>query len=224
MSPLPRLLAISDRRSLPDGDLLSWITDLAAAAHGVAGGALAPLLAVQLREKDLDDPALYELAVAVRERLPAPLRLIVNGRPDVALAAGADGVHLPSTGLSVAAVAGRWGTPAGGPLLVGVSTHRPEEVGAAGEAGADYATFGPLRPTPSKAGHGPPPGIDGLAAAARHGLPLLALGGVGAGELEEVYAAGAFGASGIRCFADPGEREGTLRRAAELFIRGRARH
>lgn len=212
-SPSPRLLAISDRRSLPPGtDLAAWLRIIAEA--GVD--------AVQLREKDLDDRALFALARTARSLLPSPVRLLVNGRLDVALAAGADGVHLPAAGLPVAAVrrlADRGGGARQRPLWVGLSTHDPAEVAAARRDGADYVTFGPVYPTPSKAGYGEPPGIPGLerAVEAAEGLPVLALGGVTAQRVAEVAAAGAAGAAAIRGFQDREGCRAFVAAAAERF-------
>lgn len=208
--PVPRLMAISDRRSLPEplarpASWLGWIAE-----SGVD--------AVQIREKDLDDRALYDLVVTARELLPPRVILLVNGRADVALAAGADGVHLPAAGLPVAAVRALAGR-SGADLLVGRSTHRSAEVRAAFADGADYATFGPVHPTPSKARYGSPAGLDGLARAAAIGLPLLALGGVGPEQLAGVAAAGAAGAAGIGAFGDPETTAAMVARAAEVFVR-----
>jgi len=203
---VPRLLAVSDGTVSPRGDdprFTRWIEGLAAA--GVDGA--------QMREKHLDDRRLYEIVGIARRRLPPQVRLLVNGRADVALAAGADGVHLPAAGLPVAALRERFGPE----LMIGRSTHAPEEVAAARDAGADYVTFGPVYPTPSKAAYGPPPGLDGLRRAVASGLPVLALGGVDAGRLEEVAAAGAAGAAGIRVFQDPSGLPDLVRRARELF-------
>src|SRR5262245_46490455 len=101
-----RLLAISDRHALTesvaDGDeesLDGWL-----AALGRAG-----VEAVQIREKGLDDRALYGLVRRARALLPPGVRLLVNGRLDVALAAGADGAHLPADGVPVAALRERFG-------------------------------------------------------------------------------------------------------------------
>ena len=80
--------------------------------------------AVQLREKDLDDRALYELTRLARSILPPAVRLLVNGRLDVALAAGADGVHLPADGVPAAALRARFGPG----VLIGRSTHTVAEV------------------------------------------------------------------------------------------------
>lgn len=207
----PRLLAITDRRALAAGAggadstaaLEPWLRRLAAAGVG----------AVQLREKDLDDADLYALALRARARLPPPIALLINGRPDIALAAGADGVHLPAAGLPAAAVRRRWGER----LLIGVSTHGIAEVEAARRAGADYVTFGPVYPTPFKAAYGPPAGLDALRRAAAVGIPVLALGGVTPGRLPELAAAGAAGAAGIRCFADEASIAVMIAGAARLF-------
>jgi thiamine-phosphate pyrophosphorylase len=209
-----RLLAVSDRASLTDpgedrlsGDgeerLDEWLRQLAAA--GVDG--------LELREKDLDDRALYDLARLARRRFPPPARLLVNGRLDVALAAGADGVHLPADGVPVAPLRRRFGPR----LLLGLSTHRVEEVVAAREAGADYVTFGPVYPTPGKERYGAPPGLGALARAAAAGIPVYALGGVTLERLAEVAAAGAAGAAGIRLFQEVSRLPELVRAAALAF-------
>lgn len=194
----PRLLAISDGRAAPsgpDGRFEDWLRLL-----GEAGAGADPWIAVQLRERQLDDRRLWQLTRRAREILPAGLRIVVNRRLDLALAAGADGVHLPSSGLPVAALRRRFGPE----VLIGCSTHRPEEVEAAREAGANYVTFGPVWPTPSKPGWDDVPGLEGLEEAAALGLPVLALGGVENLErLGQVLAAGAHGAAGIRAFRQP---------------------
>jgi len=146
------LLAISDRvglrRAAPRRSLPAWARTLAAA--GVP--------ALLLREKDLPDRAVHCLARTLRRRLPAPGRLLVSGRADIALAAGADGVHLPADGVPTAALRRRFA----GALLVGRSTHTLDDVSAAAEAGASYVTFGPVFASPGK---GEPTGLDRLAAA-----------------------------------------------------------
>jgi thiamine-phosphate pyrophosphorylase len=202
-----RLLAVSDRTSLcakrGEEDLAPWIRELAAA--GVTG--------LQLREKDLDDRALYGLTRVARSVFPPPGLLLVNGRLDVALAAGADGVHLPADGVPVAALRQRFGPR---PLL-GRSTHRIEEVEAALMAGADYVTFGPVYPIPGKAAYGEPPGLAGLARAAALGIPVYALGGITLERLGEVAAAGAAGAAGIRLFQEVSRLPELVRAAALTF-------
>ena len=214
---VPPLVAISDRRSLTatgdavDGGWRDWLRALV--ADGVP--------ALQLREKDLDDRALFDLAAEARRWLPPPFLLLVNGRADVALAAGADGVHLPADGLPVAALA-RFAAertlPDGRRLLVGRSTHAPAEVAAARHAAADYAIFGPVWPTPGKRRYGPPPGLDALAAACALGLPVVALGGVTTPErVAAAAAAGAAGVAGIRAFQDPGRRRELVAASRDAF-------
>jgi len=198
---------VSDRASLA-ADLSEWVRQLAAA--GVDG--------LQLREKDLDDRDLYGLARLARAAFPPPSRLLVNGRLDVALAAGADGAHLPADGVPVAALR-RYGRRWGGRPLLGVSTHRLEEVAAARAAGADYVTFGPVYPTPGKERYGPPSGLPALARAATLGIPVYALGGVTLDRLGEVAAAGAAGAAGIRLFQEVSRLPELVDAAALAFPR-----
>jgi thiamine-phosphate pyrophosphorylase len=198
MMPFP-LLAISDRRGLDAVTLPAW-----AAALGEAG-----VPAVQLREKDLTDRAVFELLRQLRRALPAS-HLLVNGRADLALAAGADGVHLPADGVPTAALRRRFGDA----LLIGRSTHSVDEVAREAQSGADYVTFGPVFASPGK---GAPVGLDALAAAAELGVPVLALGGVGLAELPRVAAAGAAGAAGIRLFQDLARLPEVVAAARETF-------
>lgn len=185
----PRLLAVTTGAAAPAETLAAWAGALAAA--GVD--------ALQLREPALGDRQLFERALRLcasrREGRP---RVFVNARADVALAAGADGVHLPAAGLEVARVR-EW---VGDRLALGVSTHAVEEVAAAREAGADYALFGPVYPTPSKPGRVAGDRLDELERAAALGLPVLAIGGVTIERLAAVARAGATGAAGIRVFQE----------------------
>jgi thiamine-phosphate pyrophosphorylase len=183
------LLAISDRASLPI-PMEDWLRALASAGIGDLG-------AVQIREKDLEDRPLWELARRARTVLPPPARVLVNGRLDVALAAGADGVHLPSDGVPVSPLRERFGPG----VLIGRSAHRVEEVERARDDGADYVTFGPVYATPGK---GPPVGLAALERAALSagtaGLPVFALGGVTLPRFGELARAGAAGVAAIRLF------------------------
>jgi thiamine-phosphate pyrophosphorylase len=158
---------------------------------------MAGIGAVQLREKDLDDRDLYGLTRLARTILPPPVRLLVNGRLDVALAAGADGVHLPADGVPAAALRARFGPGPERKILIGRSTHAVEEVERARDDGVDYVTFGPVFATPGK---GAPVGLGELARAAAAGLPVYALGGVTLERFGELAAAGAAGIAAIRLF------------------------
>jgi thiamine-phosphate pyrophosphorylase len=144
---------------------------------------------VQLRAKTLDAKSLLRAAEALRAVTRGRAALVVNDRVDVALAAGADGVHLPAAGLPVA-VARRL---VGGRLVVGVSTHALDEIVRAVQAGADYVAYGPVWPTASPGPKAPPVGIDGLARAVATAAPcpLFALGGVDGARAAEVVSVGA---------------------------------
>ena len=162
MATVPRLVLVTDRHATGGRDLV----DVARAALD------AGLPAVQLRDKDMEGGALFALAERLRAETAArQALLLVNGRVDVAVAVGADGVQLGAGAVSVAD-ARRLLPPAS---LVGVSTHTAAEVAAA--SGADFAVFGPVYATPGKSAVGP----DALATAVRAGsLPVVAIGGVGA--------------------------------------------
>lgn len=156
---------------------------------------------VQLREKGLTGRVLFELAsAAARVARGGETKVLVNDRADVARAAGCDGVHLTTGSLEAAVVRRTFGEE----FLVGVSSHTVDEARAARAGGADFAVFGPVFDTPSKRAYGPPAGLEALAAAARElsPFPLIALGGVGEEEVEDVLEAGAAGVAGIRLFSD----------------------
>src|SRR5262245_20059859 len=126
---------------------------------------------IQVRDKEL--PALRRLQMAEAAVAARGARVYVNGRPDVALAAGAAGVHLPADGLPVASIRERWGER----LRAGVSTHSEEEAARAGAEGADFVLFGPVFETESKRRFGEPLGLARLArAVAGATVPVLAIG------------------------------------------------
>ena len=121
-------------------------------------------------------------------------RLIVNDRIDVALAAGADGVHLGQTDVDLAAARSL------GRFAIGVSTHDVEQVERAVAGGADYLGFGPIFATTTKANPDPVQGISGLrdAVAAARGIPIVAIGGITPRSAPALYAAGAAAVCAIR--------------------------
>jgi thiamine-phosphate pyrophosphorylase len=155
----------------------------------------AGLRAVQLREKDLEARDLLSLARRVRESTSShSARLFVNDRADVALAAGADGVHRTGTSLPISSL--RSIVPPG--FLIGASVHSVSDARAAEPEGADFLFFGPIYDTPSKRRYGPPQGLallERVASAVR--LPVFAIGGVTPARVAELQRAGAAGVAAI---------------------------
>ena len=185
---------ITDRKSLSSGETL-----LAAIARNLAGAHSSPAPDwIHIREKDLSAQGLFELTrSALAQPNPRGVKILVNSRIDVALAAGAAGVHLPAG--SPAPSAWRSITPPG--FLLGVSCHSADEVRAAQQEGADYALFGPVFAPLSKPLQSPPAGLSGLArAAAAAKIPVLALGGITRANASACIKAGAAGVAGISLF------------------------
>jgi thiamine-phosphate pyrophosphorylase len=158
---------------------------------------------VQLREKSLPDGRLLDALAEAREitsRHDVPL--VVNDRPDLAVLVGADAVHVGQDDLPVDAAA-RFGLP------VGVSTHRPEDLAAAGDAA--YAGVGPVYATPTKEGR-EPAGLEYVHHAAAHAtVPWFAIGGIDRTTVEGVVAAGARRIAVVRAIVDADDPEAAAR-------------
>lgn len=226
-----RLYLITDRALVPD---------LPAAVARALAGVPKGSAAVQLREKNLSARELLELALLLQPICRArDAPLLVNDRIDVALAADLDGVHLAGGSVDVPDARRLLGPqrapgsflsdPGSNPqasvprarsilhrarsrrLVVGASCH--DEAELVTREGADFATFGPVHFTPSKARYGTPVGLGALSSAAARGVPLFALGGVGVTEAPAAIAAGARGVATIRAWLaapDPAEATAAL--------------
>ncbi len=184
---------ITDRKTC-HGDLLDCIESNA--RQGVEW--------IQIREKDLPVDDLLELTMEAVMRVAAfPAQVLVNAQIDVALAAGAHGIHLPSDGPSVVEVRQRVRTPDS--FTIAVSTHTLEQVRKAEREGANLVVFGPVFLTSSKPHWQDIPGLKGLREACQAvSVPIAALGGVTM-EREELCAeAGAAAIAGIRMFQPSG--------------------
>lgn len=168
---------------------------------------------LQVRERDLDARPLRALVgEIVGMANGSRTRVIVNDRLDVALAAGAGGVHLRAGSLPPAAA--RRLAPAG--FHIGCSVHSLAE-GRAAWSDADYLIAGTVWDTPSKPLGHPTLGLTGLAEIARHSpVPVLAIGGVTLGRLKELASAGAKGAAAIGLFMNPDGPAGRPCRAMPL--------
>jgi thiamine-phosphate pyrophosphorylase len=169
-------------------------------ARAVAGG----VTLVQLRDKAADGRALLEEARALIALLtPLGVPLIVNDRVDVAVAAGAAGCHVGQTDLPAAAARALLGPDA----LLGVSLDSVEQVRDVDPAVVDYVAHGPFAATLTKADAGGAVGGEGIARVrALTDLPLVAIGGIDAGNLAAAVRAGADGiavVSAIMAAADP---------------------
>lgn len=207
----PIICYVTDRKALPGGRIAGLLpnkmlldTIRAAAAAGVDW--------VQIREKDLPARELFEVvqgavalaSVAPDSIPPRSIKIIVNDRLDVALAAGAAGVHLGHASAPVSEVV-RWCRAGNAPpdFLVGVSCHSLEGAQEAENAGASYTYFGPIYETPSKIPFGKPHGVEELAQVANAvSIPVIAIGGVNASNAAKCLRAKAAGIAAIRMIQD----------------------
>jgi thiamine-phosphate pyrophosphorylase len=181
---------ITDRPAFPSED---------AFLESIGGSLKAGIEWIQIREKELESRLLFDLTRRILQLdNPHGTKILVNSRMDVALAAGAAGLHLPSGSIAPQ----RWRPIAPPGFLIGVSCHRVEEVVDAETSGADYVVFGPVFAPLSKSSDLPPRGLVSLAQAARSvGIPVLALGGVTCDNAPSCVTAGAAGIAGITLFA-----------------------
>lgn len=197
-----QLYYITDRRQFPgDGHeqeqrLLAKIAECAAA--GVEY--------IQLREKDLETRALEELAMKAMAALAGShTQLLVNSRTDVALACGANGVHLPANDLSASEVRSIFARASRSEPVIGISTHSLSEVASAEAHGASFAVFGPVF---EKSGSANLEGLEQMrrichrAEAAQPPMPVWALGGITLENAQQCVAVGAAGIAAIRLFQD----------------------
>lgn len=163
---------------------------------------------IQLREKDLSGRELQSLSQAAVETIRssgAATRLLINSRTDVALAAGAEGVHLRSNDISPQEVRKIWrSAKTDGDPLIAVSCHNEQEIIAAQTSGANFVVFGPvfekLALEKNTAPQNRPAGLEQLRSVCRLGISVLALGGVSIENAASCIQAGAAGIAGIRLF------------------------
>ncbi len=179
MIPLPRLYAILDNAHFSDTEALCR-----SALELVAGG----VTLLQYRNKTGNARHMLEQARELKRRLPGSVKLIMNDRADLCLAAGFDGVHVGQEDLSPEGARAVIGSN----LWLGVSTHNPGQLVEADKTSADYLAIGPVFPTGSKANPDPVIGLDGVRRArALTRKPLVAIGGITRENCRPVIEAGA---------------------------------
>jgi thiamine-phosphate pyrophosphorylase len=197
---LPGLYPITDSR-------LTGLSHAEQVLRLIRGGARL----IQLREKHLDAREFFrEAEAAMSLAREAGVRLIINDRVDIALATGADGVHLGQDDLPPEAARRILGERA----VIGFSTHNIEQAMAAARLPIDYLAIGPIFPTSSKENPDPTVGLDGLRRVreAVPSLPLVAIGGITLETAQETYAAGADSLAVIgSILADPPQIEARVR-------------
>lgn len=185
--PPPRICLVT-----PDSGREQELLDL------IASASRAGVDIIQIRERRLGDRALLDLARrAVVLTGGTASRVVVNDRLDVALAAGAAGVHLRGDSFPATRVR----AVAAPPFLVGRSVHDPSEAAAAVAGGCDYLLFGTVFRSTSKPASHVPAGLDALERVCRAvSLPVLAIGGITLDNVRDVAAAGAAGVAGISIY------------------------
>jgi thiamine-phosphate pyrophosphorylase len=175
MKPLPRLYAIADGSF---GNPVGLAAELYAAGVGL----------VQLRNKTAGSGLLLEQASRIASSAPPDALLVVNDRADVALLAGAGGVHLGQEDLTASSVR----AVVGDDLLVGASTHGMAQALAAVQGPIDYIAVGPVFETPTKTNPSPVVGLKELEnICAAVDIPVVAIGGIHLGNVGEVLKTGA---------------------------------
>lgn len=196
------LYLITNRTIVRDNDIL----------YAVEEALKGRVKAVQLREKDLKIRELLDLAYRMRDLTKRyGAKLFINDRVDVAVAVGADGVHLGRVSIPPSAA-----KKISNNLLVGVSTHSVDEAIEAEKEGADFITLGPVFYTPSKAGYGEPVGLETLKIVCSSvSLPVFAIGGIKPEVVKNVQGTGAKGVAVISAILGADN----IKDAAEKFLR-----
>jgi thiamine-phosphate pyrophosphorylase len=194
---LPRLMLVTDGRAMADPEASER---LAAAVRGGVG-------IVQLRDPGATASELLERARQLRARLPETL-LLINGRVDVAVAAGADGIQLGAGALPLRDARRRLGEHA----FIGRSVHSVAEAVAAETEGAQFLVVGTIYPTDTHPGKLPegPELLEAVAARVR--IPLYAIGGIRAENAAECIRCGAYGVAVIRAIGEAVDPEAAARR------------
>ena len=205
VAELVRLYLVTDQQALRG----RCLTDVVKQA--VQGGATC----VQLREKTSSTRDFVALACALNTLLkPLGVPLVINDRIDVALACGAQGVHLGQSDMPVE-LARQLLPPQ---VFIGLSVETPGDVDRAASQSVDYLGVSPIYPTPTKTDTAAPWGLDGLRAVrAMTDVPLVAIGGIHLGNAAEVLAGGADGLAVVSALCSADDPAAAARAFRALF-------
>jgi thiamine-phosphate pyrophosphorylase len=197
-----------DRRARLRDARLYFVADRGGMEHALEGALAGGVDLFQLRDKDASDEELLAAAEIARERCHAAGALfLLNDRPDLAAASGADGVHVGQDDVRV----DRARKLVGGDALVGLSTHSMQQAQAGGRSGADYIAVGPVHATPTKEGR-PAIGVEPIRYAAAHvSVPWFAIGGIDTKTVGDVVRAGARRIVVVRALTDADDPEAVAR-------------
>jgi thiamine-phosphate pyrophosphorylase len=208
----------TDRRARLRAAHLYFVADRAGLERALDGGLRGGVDIVQLRDKTAGDDELVAAARWAAERCAAQGALfVVNDRPDLAAAAGADGVHVGQDDTPV----GEARAVVGEDAIVGLSTHSIAQADAGARSGADYIAVGPVHATPTKEGR-PPIGLEPIRHAAAHidAVPWFAIGGIDRETVGAVVAAGARRAVIVRAIANADDPEAVTRELRAALTAG----
>ena len=179
MLQLPRLYPILDAAHFPEAAAMFAVAEELTAAG---------ITLLQYRNKQGTARQMLDQARELRARLGAGVKLIMNDRADLCLAAGYDGLHIGQDDLSPESAR----SIIGGDLWLGVSTHNPEQLAEADKTSADYLAIGPVLATTSKVNPDPVVGLEGIRRARElTPKPLVAIGGITRANARSVIEAGA---------------------------------
>ena len=204
------LYLVTDRQLAGQRDLADLIR------KAIAGG----VTVVQLREKDLPARELYELALKIKPIIPPGIPLIIDDRLDIALAAGADGLHLGQADLPVAIARQYLGPEA----IIGLSAENLDQLKEASRLPVDYLAISPVFSTPTKTDTGPAWGLNGLETARQlTPLPLVGIGGINEANAAAVIKAGADGVAVVSAICSAPEPEEAARKLKKIILEARKR-
>lgn len=204
------LYLVTDRLLAGQRDLADLIR------KAIAGG----VTVVQLREKDLPARELYELALKIKPIIPPGIPLIIDDRLDIALAAGADGLHLGQADLP-AAIARQYLGPE---AIIGLSAENLDQLKEASRLPVDYLAISPVFSTPTKTDTGPAWGLNGLETARQlTPLPLVGIGGINEANAAAVIKAGADGVAVVSAICSAPDPEEAARKLKKIILEARKR-